>query len=215
MRKWIPVLLIIAATVASVVTYPQLPEQMPTHWSMSGNVNGWSSRLFGAWLVPVMMAVIWLVMRALPHIDPRRENYDKFRGVYEALIVLTLLFMLGVHILILAKATGSTIDIGRFVLSSVGLFFIAIGFLLPKAHPNWFVGIRTPWTLTSDLSWERTHKVGGPLFMLIGALTAVTGIVAPALTVWVLVVTAVAVTVFLFVYSYQVWKGDTNRRSSI
>ena len=214
MRKWIPALLVIAATVASIVMYPQLPERMPTHWSMSGEVNGWSSRLFGAWLVPVMMAVIWIVMRALPHIDPRRENYEKFRGLYETLIVLTLVFMLGVHIMILAKSVGSNIDVGRYALSAVGLFFVAIGFMLPKAHPNWFVGIRTPWTLTSDLSWERTHRIGGPLFIIAGALTTVTGLISPSLTVWVLLASMLPVTIFLFVYSYRVWKDDTNRRSA-
>jgi uncharacterized membrane protein len=215
MRKWIPALLIIAATAASAVVYPRLPAQMPTHWTMSGEVNGWSSRLFGAWMVPLMMAVMWLILRAVPHIDPRRENYEKFKGVYETLIVLILLFMLGIHLLLLAKATGSKTDVGRVALSSTGLLFIALGFLLPKAHPNWFVGIRTPWTLTSDVSWERTHRIGGPLFMLIGALTAVTGLVAPTMTVWVLVASVVAVTVFLFVYSYRVWKEDTHRHSSV
>jgi len=215
MRKWIPALLIIAATAASAIVYPQLPAQMPTHWTMSGEVNGWSSRLFGAWLFPVMMAAFWLLLRAVPHIDPRRENYEKFRGVYESLIVVILLFLLGMHLLILAKATGSRTDVARVALGSTGLLLIAIGFLLPKAHPNWFVGIRTPWTLTSDVSWERTHRIGGPLFMLAGALTAVTGLVAPTMTVWVLVASLVGVTIFLFVYSYRVWKEDTQRHSSV
>ena len=215
MRKWIPALLIIAATAASAIVYPRLPAQMPTHWTMSGEVNGWSSRLFGAWLFPVMMAAFWLLLRAVPHIDPRRENYEKFRGVYESLIVVILLFLLGMHLLILAKATGSRTDVARVALGSTGLLLIAIGFLLPKAHPNWFVGIRTPWTLTSDVSWERTHRIGGPLFMLAGALTAVTGLVAPTMTVWVLVASLVGVTIFLFVYSYRVWKEDTQRHSSV
>lgn len=215
MRKWIPALLIIAATIASVVAYPQLAERIPTHWNMSGEADDWSSRLFGAWLIPLMMAVLWLVMRALPHLDPRGANYEKFKGMYEALIVLTLAFMLVIHVLMLASATGTRMDIGRIVLATAGAFFGVIGFLLPKAHPNWFVGIRTPWTLTSDVAWERTHKLGGPLFVLIGVLTLVTALVAPRLTVWVLTLSVTGVTVFLFIYSYRVWKMDTQRRSAI
>jgi len=214
MRKWIPALLIIAATIASAVVYQQLPERIPTHWNMSGEADGWSSRLFGAWLIPLMMAVLWLIMRALPHIDPRRANYEKFKGMYEALIIVTLAFMLVIHLLILSAATGTRMDMGRIVLASVGAFFGVIGFLLPKAHPNWFVGIRTPWTLTSDVAWERTHKLGGPLFVLIGVLTVVTALVAPKLTVWVLTLSAIGVTVFLFVYSYRVWKADVHHRSA-
>lgn len=215
MRKWIPALLIIAATIASVVVYPQLPERIPTHWNMSGEADDWSSRLFGAWLIPLMMAVLWLIMRALPHLDPRRANYEKFKGMYEALIVLTLAFMLVIHVLMLASATGTRMDVGRIVLATVGAFFGVIGFLLPKAHPNWFVGIRTPWTLTSDVAWERTHKLGGPLFVLVGVLTLVTALIAPRFTVWVLTLSVTGVTVFLFIYSYRVWKIDTQRRSAI
>ena len=215
MRKWIPVLLIVMAMIASVIVYPQLPEQMPTHWNMRGEVDGSSSRLFGAWMVPLMMAVIWLIMRALPHIDPRRANDEKFATMYEALIIVTLAFMLGLHFVLLAMAMGTNMDMNRIVIASVGAFFGVIGFLLPKAHPNWFVGIRTPWTLTSDAAWERTHRMGGPLFMLIGALTVVASLAAPKMAVWVLTVSTVAVTVFLFVYSYRVWKEDGHRRSAI
>lgn len=215
MRKWIPILLIVVAMIASVIVYPRLPEQMPTHWNVRGEVDGWSSRLFGAWMMPLMMAVIWLIMRALPHIDPRRANYEKFASMYEALIIVILAFMLGLHFVLLAMATGTNMDMNRIVLASVGAFFGVVGFLLPKAHPNWFVGIRTPWTLTSDTAWERTHRVGGPLFILIGALTVITSVAAPKMAVWVLTVSTVGVVVFLFVYSYRVWKEDDHRRSAI
>ena len=94
MRKWIPAVLILAAVIASIVVYPQLPERMPTHWSASGDVNGWSNRLWGAWIVPLIMAVVWVVMKAIPHVDPRRANYEKFAGMYDALVILILLFML-------------------------------------------------------------------------------------------------------------------------
>jgi uncharacterized membrane protein len=212
MRKWIPAVLILAAVTASIIVYPQLPERMPTHWSASGDVNGWSSRLLGAWIVPLIMAVVWLVMRAIPHIDPRRANYANFAGTYDALVILVLLFMLVLHVIVLAAATGTPVRMDRIMMPLVGVFIAGIGFLIPRAAPNWFVGIRTPWTLTSDLSWEKTHKLGGPLFIAFGVLMIVAGFFAAEQAIWVLVTAAIALIGFLFAYSYQVWKTDPSKR---
>lgn len=212
MRKWIPAVLIIVAVAASVVVYPQLPDQMPTHWSATGEVNGWSSRLWGAWMLPLMMAVVWLIMRAIPHIDPRQANYQKFAGMYDALVILVLAFMLLMHIVILMSATGRVVPMDKVAMPAVGVFIGLMGLLIPRAHPNWFVGIRTPWTLTSDLSWERTHALGGKLFVALGVLMVLSAFIAPERAIWVLVVAAVGITVFLFAYSYQVWKTDPSKR---
>ncbi len=212
MRKWIPLVLIIAAVALSIAYYPRLPESMPTHWSVSGEPNGYSSRLWGAWLIPLMMALIWLILRAIPHIDPRRANYEKFQGMYDALVMLILAFMLGIHLVVLMAATGTPIRMDRIVVPAVGVFIAVMGLLIPKVHPNWFVGIRTPWTLTSDLSWEKTHKIGGKLFVILGVLMVLSSFIVPEVAIWILVAAAIALTVFLFAYSYQVWKDDPLKR---
>lgn len=213
MRKWIPALFIVAAIVASVVAYPTLPEQVPNHWSVSGEVNGWTSRFWGAWMIPLIMALIWVIMRAIPHIDPRRENYQKFSGMYEVLISATLAFMLMMHVVVLMAANGANVSINRVVIVGVGAFFVIIGLMLPRVHPNWFVGIRTPWTLTSDLSWERTHKIGGTLFIALGLISIVSSLLAPGASLGFLIGGGLVMTVFLFVYSYRVWKDDPAKRS--
>lgn len=212
MRKWIPAILILAAVIVTIAVYPRLPEQIPTHWSISGEVNGWSNRLFGAWMMPLLMAVIWLFMRAIPHIDPRKANYEKFSGMYDALVILILTFMLLMHVVILLSATGTVIRMDRVVMPVVGVFIAIMGVLLPRAHPNWFVGFRTPWTLTSDLSWERTHKVGGMLFIALGVLIVASTFIAPERAIWLLIVAGLGVVAFLFIYSYQVWKRDPSKR---
>lgn len=212
MRKWIPLLLVVAAVVVSIFYYPKLPEEMVTHWDASGSPNGYSSRLFGAWLLPLLMSVVWLILRAVPHIDPRRANYEKFSGMYDALVILILGFMLAMHVVVLMAATGAPIKMERVAMPIVGAFIATMGLLIPKAHPNWFVGIRTPWTLTSDLSWERTHRIGGPLFVLLGVLMIVTAFIMPEIAVWVLVAAVVGIVIFLFAYSYQVWKNDPLKR---
>jgi len=212
MRKWIPLLLIVAAVAVSLFYYPQLPERMATHWSVSGEANGFSSRLWGAWLMPLIMALIWLILRAIPHIDPRKANYEKFSGMYDALVILILAFMLLMHVVVLMAATGTRVQMERVMMPAVGVFIAVMGFLIPKAHPNWFVGIRTPWTLTSDLSWERTHKIGGTLFVILGVLMVASSFIAPETAIWVLVAAALGITIFHFAYSYQVWKADPLKR---
>jgi uncharacterized membrane protein len=212
MRKWIPLLLIIAAVAASIFYYPQLPEKMATHWSASGEANGFSDRLWGAWMLPVLMAALWLILRAIPHIDPRKANYEKFSGMYDALVILILAFMLLMHIVVLMGATGTHIRMERILMPGVGVFIAIMGLLIPKVHPNWFVGIRTPWTLTSDLSWERTHKIGGTLFVILGVLMIASTFLAPEVAIWILVAAALGITIFLFAYSYQVWKTDPLKR---
>ena len=212
MRKWIPLLLVVAAVAVSIFYYPRLPEQMATHWDASGQPNGFSSRFMGAWLLPLIMAVVWLILRAVPHIDPRGANYEKFSGVYEALVILILGFLLAMHVVVLMIATGAPIRVERVAMPVVGAFIAIMGFLIPKAHPNWFVGIRTPWTLTSDLAWERTHKIGGLLFVILGLLMIATSFIAPEIAIWILVVAAVGIVIFLFAYSYQVWKQDPLKR---
>lgn len=212
MRKWIPLALIVIALIVSIAVYPQLPDRVPTHWNTAGEVNGWSSRFWGAWMLPLVMAIVWLVMRAIPHIDPRKANYEKFAGMYDWLVILVIAFMLVMHVAIIMSAAGSHVSIHAVVMPSVGIFIAIIGLLLPKVHPNWFVGIRTPWTLTSDLSWERTHKIGGPLFVVLGLLIIATTVLDPTTAIWILVIAALAITLFLFAYSYQVWKEDPSKR---
>lgn len=214
MRKWIPVLIVLIAVVASAIVYPQLPERVPTHWSRTGEITGWSSRFWGAWMMPLVLAGTWLLMRILPHIDPRGDNYANFRGSYETIIIAVMLLLLGAHVLVLESATGRAISFERLVPAGVGLMFIVMGAVLPRLHPNWFVGIRTPWTLSSDLSWRETHRVGGYLFIAVGAITLLAAVVVPALTFKILLGTALMMVVFLFAYSYIVWKRDPARSAT-
>jgi uncharacterized membrane protein len=212
MRKWIPAALIIAAVVISIVAYPDLPERVPTHWGANGEVNGWSSRLWGAWMMPLIMAALWLLLRAIPHIDPRKANYEKFAGMYDAFVILILGFLLVMHGVVIAAATGSDVKMDKIVMPLVGVFIAAMGFLIPRAAPNWFIGIRTPWTLTSDESWVKTHKLGGPLFVALGLVMALSSLIAPEQAIWILVAAAIGIVIFLFIYSYRVWKADPLKR---
>ena len=208
MKSWISPLLVVASVVASVIAYPSMTERVATHWNMQGEVDGWSSRFIVAWIIPLVMAVMLVIFRILPHIDPRRASYEKFRGAYDGIVITTLAFMFGLHILLLASATGSQVPVGRIIPAAAGAFFIVLGVLLPKAHPNWFIGIRTPWTMTSDVAWERTHRLAGTLFMLSGVLGVLASVVVPRQAALVLMVSASLTGVAVIVYSFVVWRRE-------
>ncbi len=215
MRKWIPLLIITAAVVASAFVYPKLPASVPTHWDMLGRPNGWSSRFWGAWLMPIFLVAIWAFMRVLPAIDPRGGNYAKFGGAYEGIIVSIMLFMLGLHIITLRAALGYPVAMGRVLPVMMGVLFVAIGNLLPRARPNWFIGIRTPWTLSSDRVWEKTHRFGGHIFVASGILIVLGALLLPMWTHIVLFIIVSLCVASVLIYSYLEWKREQPRAGTV
>ena len=214
MRKWIPLLIVAAAIVASVAVYPNLPLSVPTHWDSVGRPNGWSSRLWGAWVMPILLVAIWAFMRVLPIIDPRGSNYAKFGGAFEAIIVSTMLFLFGLHIIILRAALGYPVAVERVVPVGIGILLVVIGNLLPRARPNWFVGIRTPWTLSSDRVWEKTHRVGGRVFVAGGILIVLGALLMAQWAQVVLLAVTMFCTAIVLIYSYLEWKREQSSASA-
>lgn len=208
MRKWIPLLIIVAAFSSSALVFQRLPARMPTHWNMSGEPDAWSSRFWGAWLLPVFLLGMWVVMKLLPSIDPRGSNYAKFGSAFESIIISIMLFTLGLHAIVLRTALGHPVDMQRMLPLGMGLLLIVVGNLLPRARPNWFVGIRTPWTLSSDRVWEKTHRFGGRVFVVAGILILLSALLVPE---WAHVVLFSILTVSagaVLVYSYLEWRRE-------
>jgi len=208
MRKWIPLLIVAAAFLASAVVYPRLPATIPTHWDMSGQPNGWSNRVWGAWLIPIFLLGMWALVQVLPRIDPRGSNYAKFGGAFEAIIVAIMLFMLALHIVALRAALGHPMQMQRILPIGVGVLLIVIGNLLPRARPNWFVGIRTPWTLSSDRVWEKTHRFGGRVFVTGGLIITIASLLWVQAAHVVLFVVTILVASSVVIYSYLEWKRE-------
>lgn len=208
MRKWIPYIIVAIAAAASLFQFSELPERMPTHWGMNGEINGWSSRLWGAFTIPLVLLLLALMMKWLPTIDPRRANYPKFAGTFEAIFISIMLLLLLTHIALLATAAGYPISLERWMPVAIGLFLIVLGNLLPRARPNWFVGVRTPWTLSSDRVWEKTHRLAGYVFVIAGIIVVIIGLTgykfAPILMGPVIGVAALS----LVIYSYVEWRRE-------
>lgn len=211
MRKWYPWILITAALLFSVAVHGRLPAEVPTHWNLQGEVDDTSSRTTAAFLMPMVMLVIALVLPKLPSIDPRRPNYAKFRPTYDLLINGVLTLMTVMHVATLGAALGWPISVTRVTPAAIGGLFIFMGNLLPRARPNWFLGIRTPWTLSNDRVWERTHRLGGYVFVAAGIVLLTVPMLPVSLAMPVLVATIVTASALPLAYSYVAWRQETSR----
>ncbi|HKF44698.1 MAG TPA: SdpI family protein [Thermoanaerobaculia bacterium] len=169
-------ILVVAAFLVSAVLYSRLPERVPTHWNARGEVNGYMTKPIGAFFGPALMAFVFLVFLALPAISPKGFRFESFRavwGVLQAAILGVLFFM---NTLVLLAAMGKPVDMPRGAAAAVGVLLVVLGNFLGKVTRNFFVGIRTPWTLASEEVWFKTHRLGGKLFVFAGLATFALGL---------------------------------------
>jgi uncharacterized membrane protein len=209
MRKWYPVLLVAIATIASIIVYPKLPDRVPTHFDIRGNPNAYGPKWESTVIFPVMILALWGLMRGLPKIDPRRANYAKMQDTYDLVVNVILTMLTALHLLILAGTMGSPVPFVRLMPAVIGVAFIAIGNLLPRAKSNWWFGIRTPWTLSNDRVWQRTHRVGGYVMTATGVLAILSAFFANPIALIALIVGMLAMSLGLIAYSYFIWKQET------
>ncbi len=203
--------IILAAVLAGVLLWNQLPQQMASHWNDADQVNGYMGKFWGIFMVPVMMAGLTLLFFAIPSIDPLRQNIRDFRGLFNIFIVLFNVFLAYVYALTLAWNMGHTgFHMSLMIVPPIGLLFILIGLGLRKAKRNYFIGIRTPWTLSSDEVWEKTHKLGGLLFAAAGVVTLL-GIAFPKQSFFLLILSIVAASLISVIYSYLLYRHLENK----
>jgi uncharacterized membrane protein len=209
MRKLFPGLLALAAAAGfSLWAYPLLPAEVATHFDFSGEPNGWSPRLLAVLLVPALGLVLAATFTVLPQIDPRRANYAQFGPTYWTVMNAVLVLLAGMQCLMLGKALGWPVAMSRVGALGVGGMFVLLGNLMTRIRPNWFVGIRTPWTLSSDTVWRKTHRFGGAAFVLAGLCIAATALAASSWMAYGVLGAAGAAALSSVVYSYVVWKRE-------
>jgi uncharacterized membrane protein len=196
----------------SAAMYPKLPDRLPTHWNIDGRIDGYGAKGIALFLLPAMMLVIVGVMRALPKIDPRRQNFSKMTGAYDAVVNAAVTVMAVIHLTTIAAGLGVDVSVQRIMPAIVGVMLVVVGNVLPQARPNWFFGIRTPWTLSNDRVWERTHRVGGYL-MVIAGVAGIVSVALPFFTGFAVLGVAAGIAVSgSIIYSYVAWKDENARR---
>lgn len=198
-------LLVVGAFLVGTIAYGYLPEQVATHWNLAGDADGYSSKFWGTFLFPVIMAVCYLLFLAIPKIDPKAKNIEMFRVYFDGFILVFMTFMFLLYGLTLGWNLGYQVPFNVIMPVLMGGLFFYIGVMVGHAEPNWTIGIRTPWTLSNDEVWRKTHRLGGKLFKAGGILAIISALV-PQLSFFFVLGGAVGVSLFLFGYSFYLYK---------
>lgn len=202
------IFLIAFAITVSVSVFDRLPEKMASHWNTANQVDGYMSRFWGAFLTPVIGTAMLLLFLVIPQIDPLKENIAKFRESFNTFITLMIVFLVYIHVLTLLWNLGyDQFNMGAAMMPALGLIFIFAGITIRKAKRNFFIGIRTPWTLSSDSVWDETHRIGSTLFILSGIL-AMLGAAFADYAIWFILIPILGTSLFLIVYSYALYQRE-------
>lgn len=202
--------MIAVAVIAGLLLWNQLPEQMASHWNTNDQVDGYMTKFWGVSLMPLIILGMLALFIVVPGIDPLKANIAQFRGAFNLFIVLISAFMLYMHGLTLAWSLGyQDFKMSAAMLPFLGVVFIFIGYMLKQAKRNFFIGIRTPWTLSSDVVWDKTHQLGSILFMASGVLAIIGSFLGGMMAFWLFFVPLMASTIVLVVYSYILYRAET------
>lgn len=201
--------------VASAAVWPIAPESMPVHFDLTGQPDRYGSKAEALLAMPLVALVSYALLRFLPALDPARANYRSFASAYLAIRSVVLLVFAVIHAALLLPVAGVAIDQGAMIHVVVGGLLVALGVVMGKLRPNWFVGVRTPWTLASKTSWVKTHRLAGWVFIAAGLVWLATiPLERAAGVVIALGVMGVGI-VWTVVYSYLIWRADPDRFPAI
>ncbi len=203
-RDLFPILLLAIMFAFTIYSYTQLPEQIPIHWNEKGVANGFGAK-WTIFILPAITIIAYLVLLILPKYDVYKKNLEKCNTPIYWLTVLIVIFFILLHTTTILQAAGVQFNMNYVLIPLFGLFFIGIGFILPHIKRNFFIGIRSPWTLSSEKVWDKTHKVGGKVFIIAGALTLVS-IVFINYALMIMVASLLIGSIGLVIYSYKIYK---------
>lgn len=173
MKKYFLISLVLSllALTASLMLYAELPNQLPTHWNFNGEIDGYGHKGWAAFLMPgIMLALSLIIFGALPRFSPAKFEVESFRSTYGLISVLTIALLGYIHGIILWVSLDQTMEVGRALVGGIMIFFIVMGNYMGKVRRNFWMGIRTPWTLASERVWNETHRIGAWSFVGAGIL---------------------------------------------
>ena len=209
--RWFGLVVAAVAVAMAVWAYPRLPPTMPTHFRFNGTPDGLSSRLSALAFAPIVMVVMTVLFNVLPKVDPRRENYAKFLRSYWLIAHALIVFLLVAQALTIAAGLGFSVKVVRLMPLGIGLLLVFLGNYLTRVEPNWFVGIRTPWTLSSDTVWRKTHRTGGWLMVLGGLVITGCAFLPRGAFLPMFIAAIFVIAVIPIVQSYVLWKREQGK----
>lgn len=207
-RRWMGLVLIGAMLVLALWALPQLPERIPSHWNAQGEVDDWSGR----WVVllnPGIALVTWLLMPLLRRIDPRASNYAQFEPTFWIIVNMIVGFMAIVQVMLIGVVLGWPLPaFDRMMMGVVGLLLVVLGNYLPRVRSNWWLGVRTPWTLSSERVWRSTHRLAGRTFVLGGLVVLAATLLPDDVRPWTIMCAIAMSALVPAVWSYVEWRRE-------
>ena len=197
--------LVLLGAVASALAAPDLPERVVTHWNGAGTPDGYADRWVALVGLPAVSAGVLAMLAVVPRIDPLGENIDAFRPTYDWFAVALTAFLTAMHGGVLAYNLGYEFEFLRLVALGVAVLYFFVGRVVKRAERNWFVGVRTPWTLSSDEVWDRTHAHAAKLFVGAAVLALIGAAMGQAI-VYFIAVPAAAIAAITTLYSYYAYR---------
>ena len=190
--------------------YPQMPDTMASHWNERGEVDGYMSKFWGVFLMPIISVFMLLLFLIIPSIDPLKDNVAKFRRFFDDFVILLNAFLFYIYLLTIFWSLGARFDMGQYIAPAIGILFYYAGVLTEHAKMNWFIGVRTPWTLSSEAVWDKTNQRAGKLFKL-AAVSAVLGVFFKNYTFYFVIIPVLLLTIYVVIYSYIEHKKETTQ----
>jgi uncharacterized membrane protein len=206
-----PMLILAAAVFFGFYFYYNYPEKVAAHWNFAGQVDRYSGKFEGAFAIPIMLVVMYVIFLVLPLLDPKKERYAEFEKYYRFFRSAILGTLFGVYIATGLFNLGYPIEIRKIVPFCIGALFIVIGKFMGKIKSNWFIGIRTPWTMSSENVWNKTHRVGGWLFVFYGLIMMVMPYLPETIGLGLFIFGTTTIVFGTFGYSYWLYRKEQDK----
>jgi uncharacterized membrane protein len=163
-REWPMWVLILIPTIFSIVNWNKFPDTIPTHWDINGQIDSYSGK-WAVFLGPMIATGVYLLMLLLPKIDPRKKNYDLFSGAYWVIRIAIVMLLCVLGMITDLVSLGYDLNVAMIIMLAVLGLFLLLGNQFGRIRPNYFVGIRTPWTLNNEEVWMKTHRLTGKIWV--------------------------------------------------
>jgi uncharacterized membrane protein len=204
-KELLPFCMIAVMFLAAYLLHPAMPERMPVHWGVSGQIDGYGSRFIGVWLLPIITASLYLLLTVMPFVAVWRKNIERFYFFYFAFKTIFVFSMVVLYAATILPNFGLFINMNYFMAPWLAVIIFASGSLMLRTKRNFFAGVRTQWTLADDYVWKKTNDLGGRGFQLIAFLMLL-GIFITQYALLFFVALLLVFAVYLVVYSYLLYK---------
>lgn len=202
-------IVVLGCFITGAIAYPNLPTTIISHWSATGRPNGTMGSFMGTFLLPLIMLMLVGLWALLPRIDPIAPGFKDFRRVYDFFMFLVVAFLAYTYALTLGANLGWNFVMSRALFPAIAVLFFTLGAILPFIKRNWFIGIRTPWTISNDLVWDKTHRLGSVLFEIAAICTFVGTFIEGVTAFWLLIIPILVAVIACAIYSYLLFSRIT------